>query len=215
MKILLLEDNTNLAEIIQEILEEKGHQVVWFEDGEKALEHLLEGFDCFVLDIHVPHIDGLELLGEIRAREPKTPAIIISANIELETIQKAYNTGCNDFLKKPFYMVELERKIALLCPAPTRLGLQGGFTFDTGEELLYDKESKAIKLTLKERRFLALLAKTPNIIVSLHAIEDYVWEGEETSLSSIRSLVKRLRGKLGEESIETQNYGYRLLVPYM
>jgi DNA-binding response OmpR family regulator len=112
-------------------------------------------------------------------------------------------------------MVELERKIALLCPAPTRLGLQRGFTFDTGEELLYDKESKAIKLTLKERRFLALLAKTPNIIVSLHAIEDYVWEGEETSLSSIRSLVKRLRGKLGEESIETQNYGYRLLVPYM
>lgn len=212
MKILLLEDNINLAEIIREILEEKGHHVDWFEDGEIALFHSVNGYDCFVLDIHVPNMDGLALLKEIRFREKKTPAIIISANIELETIQKAYVAGCNDFLKKPFYMYELERKIALLCPMPEHIFLHDGFTYDTHEEILYNAEAMPIKLTQKERRFMTLLSKTPNIIVSILAIEQYVWEGEDVSLSGLRSLVKRLRTKLFDKSIETQNYGYRLIV---
>lgn len=212
MKILLLEDNVSLAEIIKEMLEAKGHKVDWFNDGEVALFESANGYDCFVLDIHVPTMDGIELLKEIRQREKKTPAIIISANIELETIQKAYIAGCHDFLKKPFYIYELERKIDLLCPANERLRLQDGLSYDPKDELLYDALNDVIKLTLKERRLMTLLAKTPNIIVSIELIEQYVWEGEEVGIAGLRSLVKRLRTKLCEKSIETQNYGYRLVV---
>jgi len=157
-------------------------------------------------------MDGIALLKEIRQREKKTPAIIISANIELETIQKAYIAGCHDFLKKPFYIYELERKIDLLCPANERLKLHNGLSYDLKDELLYDALNNVMKLTLKERRLMTLLAKTPNIIVSIELIEQYVWEGEDVGIAGLRSLVKRLRTKLCEKSIETQNYGYRLVV---
>ncbi|AFL68203.1 response regulator with CheY-like receiver domain and winged-helix DNA-binding domain [Sulfurospirillum barnesii SES-3] len=211
MKILLLEDNVSLAEIIQEMLEEKGYKIDWFEEGEEALFHSANGYDCFILDINVPNVNGLELLKEIRSREKKTPAIIISANIELETIQKAYGMGCNDFLKKPFYMYELERKIELLCSGLELMLLADGFSYELQEELLYDAKKNVVKLTPKESRFMRLLAKTPNKLVTIDAIEQYVWEGDEVSLSGIRSLVKRLRTKLSEKSIETQSYGYALL----
>ncbi|WP_425353000.1 response regulator transcription factor [Sulfurospirillum barnesii] len=211
VKILLLEDNVSLAEIIQEMLEEKGYKIDWFEEGEEALFHSANGYDCFILDINVPNVNGLELLKEIRSREKKTPAIIISANIELETIQKAYGMGCNDFLKKPFYMYELERKIELLCSGLELMLLADGFSYELQEELLYDAKKNVVKLTPKESRFMRLLAKTPNKLVTIDAIEQYVWEGDEVSLSGIRSLVKRLRTKLSEKSIETQSYGYALL----
>jgi DNA-binding response OmpR family regulator len=211
VKILLLEDTVSLAEIIQEMLEEKGYKVDWFEEGEEALFHSVNGYDCFILDINVPNVDGLELLKEIRSREKKTPAIIISANIELETIQKAYGMGCNDFLKKPFYMYELERKIELLCSSLELMLLDNGFSYEVQEGLLYDTKKRVVKLTPKESRFMRLLAKTPNKLVTIDAIEQYVWEGDEVSLWGVRSLVKRLRTKLSEKSIETQSYGYALL----
>lgn len=212
MKILLLEDNINLAEIIQEMLEEKGHSVDRFEDGEAALFASINGYDCFILDIHVTSMDGITLLKEIREREKKTPVIIISANIELETIQKAYISGCNDFLKKPFYIYELEKKIDLLSPTSDKYVLSGGYKFHPKDEVLYTSDNQSVKLTLKERRFLALLAKTPNVVVTNEAIEHYVWEGHEVSLMGLRSLVKRLRAKMDDKCIETQNYGYRLVI---
>jgi DNA-binding response OmpR family regulator len=102
MKILLLEDNVSLAEIIKEVFEEKGFTLDWFVDGQEALYSIVDGYDCFILDIHVPRLNGVALLKEIRDRDSKTPAIIISSDIELETIQKAYASGCNDFLKNHF-----------------------------------------------------------------------------------------------------------------
>ena len=214
MKILLLEDNVNLAEIIKEMLEEKGHNTDWFDDGEAALFASVNGYDCFILDIHVTSMDGLMLLKEIRDREKKTPVIIISAHIELETIQKAYMNGCNDFLKKPFYIYELEKKIDLLSPQHEEYLLLGGYLFNPQDEILYTPEHENIKLTVKERRFLSLLAKTPNIVVANETIEQYVWEGKDVSLMGLRSLIKRLRAKINDKCIETQNYGYRLVVMF-
>ncbi|MFV0480459.1 MAG: response regulator transcription factor [Campylobacteraceae bacterium] len=211
MKILLLEDNVSLAEIIKEMLEKKGHNIDWFEDGEKALFAITDGYDCFILDVQVPNMDGISLLKEIREREKKTPILIISANTELEIIQKAYVAGCQDFLKKPFYMYELEKKIDLLFPSMERILLDEGYTFSLKDEVLYTKENKPIELTLKERRFLVLLAKTPNIAVSNDLIEQYVWEGREASILGLRGLVKRLRKKMSEKSIKTQAYAYKLV----
>ena len=90
MKILLLEDNKRLSNLIIEALEEKGYKVDWFEDGKVALESIYNGYDCFILDINVPGMDGLSLLKELRVMDDKTPAIIISVNVELETIKDAY-----------------------------------------------------------------------------------------------------------------------------
>ncbi|RXJ66667.1 DNA-binding response regulator [Halarcobacter ebronensis] len=215
MKILLLEDNVSLAEIIKEMFEEKGLIVDWFKDGEEALYAIINGYDCFVLDINVPSLSGLNLLKEIRDRDKTTPAIIISSNIELETIQKAYVNGCNDFLKKPFYIYELECKVDLLCKNEKNINLCEGFSYNLKDEILYDKENNSVKLTHKEKRLLTLLCKTPNITVSLEVIEQYVWEGEIVGISGIRSLIKRVRLKICKEFIQTENYGYKLITNQM
>jgi len=210
MKILVLEDNESLLGLIKEELEDLGYQVSSYLDGLEALEHCIDGFDCFILDINVPNMDGIELLKEIRSRDKTTPAIIISANFELENVKNAYSNGCNDFLKKPFYMYELETKIKQLCHLNEVKNLANGYTYNLNSETLLDENNEVVKLTKKERRFLALLIKHENKMTPLEYIEDYVWEGEMTTPSGIRSMVKRFRAKLPENMIYSHHLGYEM-----
>ncbi len=212
MKILLLEDNYSLAEIIKEMLEEKFFKVDFFDEGNAVLDNFMKGYDCFVLDINVPNLDGLSLLKTIREYTQNTPIIIISSNITLDTVTNAYRKGCNDFLKKPFYIYELEAKIDLICKKDNILKFKDGFFFDINLELLFNKEKEEIHLTHKEKLFFLLSSKYPNQSISLETIEQYVWEGEITSIMSIRSLIKRLRIKLPKGTIETTTYGYKVLI---
>lgn len=212
MKILILEDNERLANLIVEALEQKKYHVDLFNDGKKALEAIDNGYDCFILDINVPGIDGLSLLKEIRSMDNATPAIVISANVELETIQEAYCKGCDEYLKKPFYMYELETKIEKLCkPKISLLRLFQGFSYSIEQEKLTDEKGEKIKLAKKEILLLNLFAKNLDKNISFERIEQYVWGGELTTTENIRALVKRLRKKLPDETIENQGgIGYRL-----
>lgn len=212
MKILILEDNERLANLIVEALEQKKYHVNLFNDGKRALEAIDNGYDCFILDINVPGIDGLSLLREIRSMDDATPAIIISANVELDTIQEAYSKGCDEYLKKPFYMYELETKIEKLCkPKVSLVTLPEGFTYSMEHEQLLDGNGEEIKLAKKEILLLNLFTKNLNKNISFERIEQYVWGGELTTTENIRALVKRLRKKLPEDTIENQGgIGYRL-----
>ena len=212
MKILVLEDNTRLANLIVEALEQKHYHVSLISDGKEALKAIDNGFDCFILDINVPGMDGISLLKEIRSMDAHTPAIIISANIELDTIQDAYHKGCDEYLKKPFYMYELELKIEKLCkPKVCHLKLPQGFSYCIENETLLDGEGEEVKLAKKEILLLNLFAKNLGKNITFERIEQYVWEGELTTTENIRALIKRLRKKLPEETIENQGgVGYRL-----
>ena len=212
MKILILEDNERLANLIVEALEQKKYHVDLFNDGKKALQAIDNGYDCFILDINVPGIDGLSLLKEIRIMDASTPSIIISANVELDTIQEAYSKGCDEYLKKPFYMYELETKIEKLCkPKMCVIGLKEGFSYSIEDEKLVDGSGEEIKLAKKEILLLNLFTKNLNKNISFERIEQYVWGGELTTTENIRALVKRLRKKLPEDTIENQGgVGYRL-----
>lgn len=212
MKILVLEDNERLANLIVEALEQKKYHVDLFSDGKKALESIDNGYDCFILDINVPGLDGISLLKEIRSMDAHTPAIVISANIELDTIQDAYHKGCDEYLKKPFYMYELEMKIEKLCkPKMMVLTLADGFTYSMETETLLDGNNEEVKLAKKEILLLNLFAKNLGKNITFERIEQYVWEGELTTTENIRALIKRLRKKLPEETIENQGgVGYRL-----
>lgn len=211
MKILLLEDNESLSEIIKEMLESNGYKVDSFIDGEDALYNSVNGYDCFILDINVPLIDGLSLLKDIRQNDKSTPAIIISSNIESNTVKEAYDVGCTDFLKKPFYIFELENKIDMICKKNKKITLLNNYKYNFNFEILYDTNDNEVKLTHKEKLFITLLLKSAYNSASLDAIEQYVWEGEIASIMSIRSLVKRLRSKLPQNSIITENYGYSIV----
>ena len=103
MKILVLEDNERLANVIKSVLIKEGYQVDLFLDGEKALDALNHGYHCFILDINVPSIDGLSILETIRLYHKDIPAIIISSNHDLEKIQTSYEIGCDDY----FHQIQL------------------------------------------------------------------------------------------------------------
>lgn len=212
MKILVLEDNKRLSNVIVEALEQKNYHVTLFSDGNEALNAIDDGYDCFVLDINVPSFDGLSLLKEIRSMNLDTPIVIISANVDLETIQDAYVKGCDEYLKKPFYMYELETKLDKLCKTKDEsVKLLGNYIYHIMQEKLYDEKNNEVKLAKKEILLLTLFSTNIDKIVSFKQIEQYVWEGNLTTNENIRALIKRVRKKLPKNAIISQGgMGYKL-----
>lgn len=203
MKILLLEDNKKLNETITKRLKMKNYNVVSFNDGAEAYEKIAEGFSCFILDINVPNIDGINILKKIRELYEMVPVIIISASVELDIIKQSYDFGCNDYLKKPFFIDELEIKIEKLCKIKDEkiyFGTNSYFDFISATININNQE---IRLTKKEKLLLNLFLHKQNQVITYEAIENYVWEGNFVSLDSIRSLIRRLRKIIDKEFIQT------------
>ncbi len=203
MKILLLEDNKKLNQTITKRLNLKGYTVDAYLDGIEACNSIEEGYSCFILDINVPNIDGIKILKKIREFYEEVPVIIISASTELEVIKQSYDFGCNDYLKKPFFIDELEIKVEKLCKIKNNFIL-----FDTNSYFDY-KSSVVIldgveqRLTKKERLLMNLFLTKRNQVLSYDIIQNYVWEGSFASLESIRSLIRRLRKILSNKYIQT------------
>lgn len=106
--ILLLEDDYELGETLKELLESHSYQVDLVESGDRAADASYDNtYDLYVFDINVPDINGLELLKSLRAADDKTPAIFISALVDLNSISKAFEVGADDYIKKPFFPEEL------------------------------------------------------------------------------------------------------------
>ncbi len=211
MKILLLEDNKRLSNVIKLALEKEFYTIDCFYDGEKALNTLGNGYSCFILDINVPNVDGISILEYIRLNHFDTPVIIISSNHDLEKIQKSYEFGCDDYMKKPFYIFELVQKVKKLCKIQKKyLQFDEECKYDFVNHILYTKEGDK-ELTKKEILFLELFSKNLHHVASYEEMEEYVWEGEETSAVNMRAMIKRLRKKLPENSINiVKGLGYSL-----
>ena len=203
MKILLLEDNKKLNETITKRLGMKGYSVLSIIDGAEALEKITEGFSCFILDINVPNIDGIKILKKIREYYQTLPVIIISASVELDVIKQAYDFGCNDFLKKPFFIDELEIKIEKFCNIQNdKIYFDENCYFDFKSSII-QMNNKEVRLTKKEKLLINLFLTKKNQVISYESIENYVWEGNFASLESIRSLIRRVRKVLDKDYIQT------------
>ena len=203
MKILLLEDNKKLNETITKRLQLKNYNVISFIDGADAYENITEGFSCFILDINVPNIDGINILKKIREYYKIVPVIIISASVELDVIKQSYDFGCNDYLKKPFFIDELEIKIEKLCniqDSKIYFDENSYFDFKSATVVIDNQETR---LTKKEKLLLNLFLSKKNQVITYENIENYVWEGSFVSLESIRSLIRRVRKILNKEYIHT------------
>jgi len=203
MKILLLEDNQKLNEVITKRLKMKNYNVVSFTSGEEAYEKITDGFSCFILDINVPHIDGISILKKIREIYEIVPVIIISASVELDVIKQSYDFGCNDYLKKPFFIDELEIKIQMLCSIKKhKIYFDENSYFDFISATLSINNLNT-RLTKKEKLLMNLFLNNKNQVITYSQIENYVWEGNFVTLDSIRSLIRRLRKILNKKYIQT------------
>ena len=200
MKILLLEDDNSLNNIIKQVLERDGHHVNTFFSGNDVLEDEdIYIYDIYIMDINVPKMSGLELLDIIYSYNPLSKVIIISADIEFETISKAYSLGCIDYIKKPFYKEEVLFKIN---------------QYKNHKEYLLTTVSLRDReyLTKKERLFLELLLENRGKLITYSMIENMVYQDKTVSLSTIRTLVKRVRKKLSKDVIQNiKEEGYLIL----
>ncbi|MEN8302491.1 MAG: response regulator transcription factor [Campylobacterota bacterium] len=107
-QILLLEDDYELAETLQELLESNDYGVDLVHNGNEAIDASYDNsYDLYIFDINVPDINGLELLKSLREADDKTPAIFISALVDLNSITKGFEVGADDYIKKPFFPQEL------------------------------------------------------------------------------------------------------------
>ncbi len=199
MKILLLEDDIALNKSICDALHYSGYSVDVFYDGNDVIDAIDSMYDLYIMDINVPNISGLELLQLIQNQSKNAKIIIISSNIDIQTIKSAYNFGCIDYLKKPFHLEELRLKIDL-------------HFSNLSENLKEIKLKPNTTLSKKERRFLMLLVENKGLVTTYANIDEAVYENKTMTLDGLRALIRRLRGKLEEDVIRNViDEGYCIL----
>lgn len=204
MKILLLEDDTALANILVDFLEDE-YKVIQTYSMKKALKLSEEKeFDLYIFDINVPDGDGISLLKELRNFNDTTPTIFITAFHDTKYLKAAFESGANDFIKKPFDLEELSQRIENIkrhFGLDSLVQLSAELTFDTRTHTLINND-KTFKLSNKESACLHYLYKNRQRVVSPDELLQNFWEFDEMpGDDAIRTIVKNLRKYLGKERI--------------
>jgi DNA-binding response OmpR family regulator len=211
---LLLEDDTILQEIIAEFLQERGYEVDSFVDGQSALDSIeKKKYDMLLLDVNVPEIDGFEIVEYLRDIKNTTPVIFITSLTSVKYLQKAFDIGANDYLKKPFDLDELDIRIKHhLNSLKHKDSIQiGKFTFYPKQNLI-KSEDESISLKQKETLILLYFLENKNSIISTDELIENVWQSSSIpSNATIRTYIKNLRKILGNDAItNVKGLGYRL-----
>ena len=213
MKILLLEDDVILQEIIEEFLVEQGYDVESFFDGEKALDAIGAGsYDMLLLDVNVPNIDGFEILSYLREIGNTTPAIYITSLASIADLKKGFDLGADDYLKKPFELEELDARIGHIVKIHC---LQEEIEFD-GMKFVPKAHQihlgdSVIEMRQKEAQVLEYFVRNKGKIISCDEIIENVWDDEHVPThATIRTYIKNLR-KIFEKNYfdNIKGEGYR------
>ena len=217
MKILLLEDDPLLSKILTKHLS-LTYEVTSVYDGNTALETVEnEKFNLLILDSNVPGITGLELIKELRSYSDTTPIIMITAYQDTLHLKKAFTHGCNDYIKKPFELDELDMRIDNITRT---FNIEQNQLINVGNQVLFDalnnqitKENKTFSLAKKESELLNYLATNRTRTVSKEELTQNLWTYETMpSDATLRVYIRNLRALIGKDSIETiRGMGYRLV----
>jgi DNA-binding response OmpR family regulator len=216
--ILLLEDDLQLSDTVKRFLELKGYEVQCAYDGLQAQEIMYEKhIDLMLLDVKVPYLSGFEFLKNARDEGNTIPAIFITSLNSVKNVTEGFDSGCDDYIRKPFALKELLVRVESLLKRSygsydERIELGGGLWFDT-RSLLLMRGSQRVALKTKELKLLALFLQYPNELLEYEKIFEALWEyEEEPSSGSLRAYIKTLRAEIGKEKIETvKNIGYRFV----
>jgi DNA-binding response OmpR family regulator len=223
IKILYVEDEPALAQIVKESLETQNFQVHLVSSGEKAFEAYTQtGPDIMVLDIMLPKKDGFTLAREIRQMDDLIPIIFLTAKSQAADVVEGFRIGGNDYLKKPFSMEEL---IARLCNLLDRKKLQqknkiltiGDFDFDFPKQTLQYKDQEKQFLTHREAHLLFHLCRNQNQILDRSLVLKALWGDDDFfSARSMDVFISKLRKKLERDKnvqiVNVRGYGYKLIV---
>ena len=216
IKILLLEDDLLFAETLVDLLEEEGHEVLHYPNGQAALDATYDKkFDIYLLDINTPLIDGISLLRDLRDAQDETPAIFLTSHKEKEMLQRGFVSGCDDFLTKPFDNTELLLRMQALMKRSKAKEAEcvGELCHDKVHKCIYYKEA-VMELSKKEYELLVLLMNHANAAVPKELIHAELWSSAESGGSdgAIRVYINRLKQLLPTMKIENiRGIGYKLV----
>uniref|UniRef100_UPI0040485D7F response regulator transcription factor n=1 Tax=Aliarcobacter sp. TaxID=2321116 RepID=UPI0040485D7F len=217
MKVLLLEDDIALSDLLNEHLMDKGYDVTLCNDGQDALESLIDKkFDIALLDINTPILSGLEVLKTIRTEyKNNTPAIMLTAYQDTKHLKESFENGVDDYIKKPFDLEELDQRISRLC---RQFFIEQDNKIKIDEDLFFEplsckifKNSKIINLAQKERDILKYFCTHKNRIISSEELLQNIWAYDEMPTdATIRVYIKNLREIIGKDKITTiRAIGYK------
>jgi two-component system, OmpR family, response regulator len=221
MRILVAEDDANLAEGILRSLRQSGYAVDWVKDGNEA-EAALDAnpFDLLILDLRLPKKSGLEVLKRLRSGESKVPVLILTALDSVEDRVRGLDSGADDYLAKPFELAELGARVRALM----RRGVSGGAPLLRHGALSYDQvgrvaqlNGEALELSAREVGLLEIFLQRAGRLVSKDQLVSHLCEwGDEISANAIEVYVHRLRKKLeagGVRIVTVRGVGYSLEKP--
>jgi len=212
-KILLLEDDTVLAETLIELLESEKIDVTHAKDGERALDAtFVEDFDLLLLDVNVPFLNGFDFLESLRKADYTTPAIFITSLSDVASLSHGFDIGADDYIKKPFDFDELLIRINALLRKSFKTYEQtiqiNEFTFDIQKDELY-KNGVFYKLAPYELEITKIFFKNIGKTVSKELILEILGQGREMSEGSLRVHINKLR-KIALPIETIKGIGYRI-----
>ncbi|RXJ91661.1 DNA-binding response regulator [Arcobacter sp. CECT 8983] len=217
MKILLLEDDTLLHEIIEEFLEELKYEVISTYDGQEAYELIYEQhFDLLILDVNVPSISGFDLLKNLKSNSIDIPTIFITSLHTTKDMEKGFNAGADDYIRKPFHLSELKLRIDNIkrlrkIESKEEQKINNDISYDYDLKTIFIKDKK-FQLSKTEAKVFEYLLKHSNKAVSIEeiALNNWVYDDTPTD-TTVRTYIKNIRKILGKDSIiNIKGIGYKL-----
>jgi two-component system, OmpR family, response regulator len=217
MRVLVIEDQARMAELIQRGLVEEGYAVDVARAGTDGVWRATEvDYDAIVLDVVLPDTDGFAVCGRLRERNRWAPILMVTARDAVHDRVRGLDTGADDYLTKPFAFTELLARLRAL----TRRGPQARPVTLTVGDLSLDPATRtvccagrSVDLTAKEFSLLEYFMRNPGLVLSRGQILEHVWDDAYDGDSNVIEVyVGYLRHKIGRERLRTvRGVGYRLV----
>ena len=220
-KVLLVEDDSTLSFIIQDALIREGFEVVCASNGEAGLRLFMESNPDIVLaDVMMPKVDGFSMVKQLRLVAPSIPVLFLTARTALEDVVKGFEIGANDYLRKPFQILELVVRIKALL----KRNLQG-IQEDTNTTLCdcaldfalqrLSVKSETMELTHTEAVIMDELFRHPNEVVEAKTLMYRIWQNDDYNyLNRLLGFIYKLRKYLSKstqlELLNVRGIGYKL-----
>ncbi len=208
IKLLLLEDDPNLGKSLVKYLERNGYSVDWAKQGEEAIDlSYTNRYDLYLFDVNVPLVNGIDVLTGLRQADDKTPTIIISAQIDIDSMSKGFSAGADDYVKKPFDPEELLLRIRAKTVLAAQSSAVHGYRIEPADGEIYCEERLFEISGVPKSILIELIRAYPNpapknLLMDLLATQN---DG------ALRVNMVKLKKETGLEIQAVRGVGYKIL----
>ena len=215
LTVLLVEDDSDSKKIMHDVLSDNFEKVFTAQNGDEGLKKFKKyNPNMVITDVFMPISDGLDMTRYIKEISKDTPVIVLSAHSEKETLLKAIDVGVDKYLIKPIMADDLLKTIENVAKSKIEtaniIQVANGYSFNKIKRVLI-RDGVEISLTKKELAFISLLIKRLGTLVLHDEIKSVVWVGESVTEAAIRTFVKRVRYKVGNNFIKNvPGLGYKI-----